>query len=281
MSPGVKFTASTTSPTLTVTGTLISRLTSTPSSRTSSTSRLDDPTSPPNPVLTTGAKAGIGIGAVSVVLAFVAIGLLVWRRRHRYNAVHNTSDRAGNNAPDVVPSNWNEGHDLPEVVQDKKGECARRCPGFSRQHLLILLDMTTTMSTSAEKTSTADKLSKFFVKKNIATPASPTALSGGVFLNGKEVVPRSNNESLSTIPQHTGIYSSSAPRQSQQTVAESGLEVAERQSPIYPAVSQAELEALRQEHTRIQDERQRLSRMQALDEEERRVRQRIEQISTP
>ncbi|RDI88408.1 hypothetical protein Vi05172_g1129 [Venturia inaequalis] len=262
MSPGVKFTASTTSPVLTATGTLISRLTSTPSSRPSSTSRLDDPTSPPNPVLTTGAKAGIGIGAVSVVLAFVAIGLLVWRRRHRYNALHNTSDRAGNNAPDVVPSNWNEGHDLPEVVQDKK-------------------DMTTTMSTSAEKTSTADKLSKFFVKKNIATPASPDALSGGAFLNGKEVVPRSNDEPLPAPPQHTGVYLSSAPRQSQQTVAESGLEVAERQSPIYPAVSQAELEALRQEHTRIQDERQRLSRMQALDEEERRVRQRIEQISTP
>lgn len=83
------------------------------------------------------------------------------------------------------------------------------------------------------------------------------------------------------LPQHTGIYSSDSPRQSRQFIPESGLEVAEHQSAAYHDASHTELEALRQEHQRIQDERQRLSRIQALDEEERRVRQRIEQISSP
>ncbi|TID25348.1 hypothetical protein E2P81_ATG04448 [Venturia nashicola] len=145
---------------------------------------------------------------------------------------------------------------LPVVVQDKKSPAAP----------------------SAEESPIPGKLSKFFNKKSPA-PTTPIALSGRTLPNGKEVVP--NNETSPALPQHVGIYSSPTPRQSQQFVPDSGLKVAEQQSPTHPAVSHAELEALRHEHQRIQDERQRLSRMQALDEEERRVRQRIEQISSP
>jgi hypothetical protein len=66
---------------------------------------------------------------------------------------------------------------------------------------------------------------------------------------------------------------------SRQAAAESDLEVAEQPSHMRSSVTNPELEALRQEQLRIQDERQRPSRIQALDEEARRVRQRIEQIS--
>lgn len=125
------------------------------------------------------------------------------------------------------------------------------------------------VATFAEDSPTAGKLSKFFAKKTADSP------------NRKEVVPGSNIEPLPALPQHTGVYSSDSPRQSSQFIPESGLEVAEHQSPAHPAASHAELEALRQEHQRIQDERQRLSRIQALDEEERRVGQRIEQILSP
>lgn len=134
--------------------------------------------------------------------------------------------------------------------------------------------------TSAQESPSAGKFAKFFAKKNAAT-ASPVVLSGRDSPYGKEVVPVSNIEPSPALPQHTGIYSSETPRQSRQFIPESGLEVAEHQSPSHPAASLAELEALRQEHQRIQDERQRLSRIQALDEEERRVRQRIERISSP
>lgn len=75
-----------------------------------------------NSSLGSGAKAEIGIGAVLGILGLIAIGFLIWRRRHRYNAVHSTSDEAGNDAPEMVTGNWNEGHDLPVVVQDKKGK---------------------------------------------------------------------------------------------------------------------------------------------------------------
>ena len=61
-------------------------------------------------------------------------------------------------------------------------------------------------------------------------------------------------------------------------VTESGLEVVEP-SPVHATTTDSELEALRQEQLKIQDERQRLSRMPALNIEERRIRQRIKQIS--
>lgn len=108
----------------------------------------------------------------------------------------------------------------------------------------------------------------------------PVAMSGRISPNGKEVVLESAGDSLPVPPQPIGVYLSDSPRRSQQFIHESGLEVAEHQSPTH-ASSEAELEALRQEHQRIQAERQRLSRMQALDEEERRVRQRMEQIAIP
>lgn len=115
LSPGVKYAPSTTAPSPTTTATSAK-------SSSLSTSGSSDSTGKPNPGLGSGAKAGIGIGAALGVLALVAIGFLLWRRRHRYNSVKNTSDEAGNDAPEMVSGNWNEGHDLPVVVQDKKGE---------------------------------------------------------------------------------------------------------------------------------------------------------------
>lgn len=95
----------------------------------------------------------------------------------------------------------------------------------------------------------------------------------GVLGSGVEAVPVG-------VPQHTEAPVVIGQRQSRQVIPESGLEVVEQPHHTHPPATNAELEALRQEHQRIQDERQRLSRLQALDEEERRVRERIEQISS-
>lgn len=114
MRPGIKFAASsTTAPSIT---TSISK----PTTTSEFIGKTGDPAI--NSGLGPGAKVGIGIGAALSVLALVVIGFLVWRRRHRYNSVKNTSDEAGNDTPEMVASNWSEGHDLPVVVQDKKGE---------------------------------------------------------------------------------------------------------------------------------------------------------------
>lgn len=117
MSPGLKHTPSTTALPSTTAA-------SASGSKASTTSGLIGQTGDAavDSSLGTGAKAGVGIGAALGVLALLAIGFLIWRRRHRYNAVQNTSDETDNDAPEMISANWNEGHDLPVVVQDKKGE---------------------------------------------------------------------------------------------------------------------------------------------------------------
>ncbi|QDS75756.1 hypothetical protein FKW77_008595 [Venturia effusa] len=243
LSPGVKYTSSTTSS--------LTSSTTPASLEKTSEAAVDSG-------LGTGAKAGIGLGAVFGVLALLAGGFLLWRRSRRYAAVENTSNESSNDAPEMVTRNWNEGHDLPVVVEDKKGPT----------------------TTSAGSSLSTGKIFNFFGK---SSPASSTAvaLSGRNSPNGKEVLSGSNAQPLAVPPPYAGIQSSDTPRHSRQFIPESGLEVMEHHSPAPAAMTNEELEALRQEHQRIQDERQRLSRLQALDEEERRVRQWIEQMSSP
>jgi hypothetical protein len=99
--------------------------------------------------------------------------------------------------------------------------------------------------------------------------------------NSKEGVLRSGVEAVPVgVPQHKQAPAVNSQRRNRQVIPESGFEIVEQPQHTHPSATNAELEALRQEHQRIQDERQRLSRLQALDEEERRVRERIEQISS-
>lgn len=111
-------------------------------------------------------------------------------------------------------------------------------------------------------------------------PELSSGVSRQTSMAGKEVVPESGLEAR-VVPVsglNPQLQSRTNEQRNYQAIPEAGLEVVDHPSQG-PEIDHIELERLQQEQLRIQVERQRLSRLQALDEEENRIKLRIEQVA--
>lgn len=199
--------------------------------------------------LSTGAKAGIGVGVVIAVLLLCGAALFFIRRY-----------RAKRLRPLGEPMEW--AHGPGELSGDSMStpffELGTRSPALPLA-----------VKNSASPTGTADP-------KSLLQPTSRTGTAPAVEIDSN---PRQNLEALE-LPAHSGFHPPPFPPVEHVIHEEFALHPVYSDLPEvkYPDSDAAGLEVLRARQTELDTERQRLLRLQEIEEEQARLKDRIAQM---